>query len=112
MPNTPISDNPKVRIAPSSIHGLGLFAARKIRKGEAIGVYSGPEVEHDGDHVLWIYDENEEREYAIEGTSETRYVNHSRRPNAYFDGEQLESIRPITQGEEITHDYGEAWAAN
>ena len=105
----PSSTNPKVDIKPSTIHGLGLFAARQIRKGEEIGLYEGRKTTVDGDHVLWIYDENTELEYGIDGQSETRYVNHSRRPNAYFDGEVLEARRKILPGEEITHDYGEAW---
>ena len=79
----PPCTNPKVEIKPSRIHGMGLFAARPIREGEVIGMYQGPEVDYDGDHVLWIYDEEKEREYGIDGQSETRYVNHCRRPNAY-----------------------------
>lgn len=106
----PAHTNPKVEIQPSRIHGLGLFAARPLREGEVIGLYQGPEVEYDGDHVLWIYDEDQEREYGIDGTSETRYVNHCRKPNAYFNGEVLEALRVIKAGEEITHNYGEAWA--
>ena len=105
----PRSTNPKVEIKPSTIHGLGLFAAKPIRKGEVIGLYEGRPATEDGDHVLWIYDENTEEEYGIDGLTETRYVNHSRRPNAYFDGETLEATRGIKPGEEITHDYGEAW---
>ena len=38
-----------------------------------------------------------------------RFVNHSRRPNANFDGEELVALRPILLGEEITHNYGEDW---
>ena len=107
---SPPNTNPKVEIKSSLIHGLGLFAARPLREGEVIGLYQGPEVEYDGDHVLWIYDEDQEREYGIDGTCETRYVNHCRQPNAYFNGEVLEALRVIKAGEEITHNYGEAWA--
>lgn len=105
----PTSQNPKVSIRPSTIHGLGLFAERDFEVDDVIGLYEGPEVDFVGDHVLWIYDEDEDREYGIDGQSETRYVNHSSKPNAYFNGEVLEAIRPIEKGEEITHDYGEAW---
>ena len=54
----PESANPKVEIGPSAIHGLGLFAAQPIRKGEVIGLYEGHPATEDGDHVLWIFDEN------------------------------------------------------
>ena len=107
------SVNPGVVIRESGIHGQGLFAARRFRKGEVIGLYEGPRVhdeEEDGDHVLWIYDEEADLEYGIDGQNETRFVNHSRRPNANFNGEVLEALRAIRSGEEITHDYGEAWA--
>jgi SET domain-containing protein len=108
----PVFDNPRVEIKESGIHGLGLFARRMLRKGTIIGIYRGVEVApgEDGDHVLWIYDENEEREYGIDGDNETRFVNHSRSSNAHFDGERLIAQRTIRSGEEITHDYGEAWA--
>jgi len=105
-------DNPRVEVKQSQIHGLGLFAARTIRKGTTVGYYEGPEAQEGdfGDHVLWIYDEDEEREYGIEGQNETRFVNHCKGANANFNGEQLIALRTIRAGEEITHDYGEAWA--
>lgn len=106
----PTTENRKVEIKDSHIHGLGLFAARNMSKGEVIGLYQGPEVDYDGDHVLWIFDEDEEREYGIDGQTETRFVNHSKKANAYFNGEVLEAIQSIKKGDEITHNYGEAWA--
>jgi SET domain-containing protein len=107
------SVNPGVVIRESGIHGQGLFAARRFRKGEVIGLYEGPRVhdeEEDGDHVLWIYDEEADLEYGIDGQNETRFVNHSRRPNACFEGAELVALTTIREGEEITHDYGEAWS--
>jgi uncharacterized protein len=109
----PRSTNPKVEIKQSHIHGLGLFAARRIRKGEVIGLYEGREVtdeEDNGDHVLWIYDEDTGKEYGIDGRTETRYVNHSQKPNADFNGEILEALKQIRSGDEITFNYGEAWS--
>ena len=44
------------------------------------------------------------------GQNELRYVNHSRKPNASFYGDELEALRAIRPGEEITHDYGWEWA--
>lgn len=107
----PQFDNPGVEVKASKIHGLGLFAARSFKKGDVIGYYEGPKVteEQDGDHVLWIFDEDKNEEYGIDGQNETRFVNHTQEANAYFDGEELQAIRPIRKGEEITHNYGEAW---
>ncbi len=105
-------DNPLVAVKQSPIHGMGLFAQATIEEGSTIGLYEGNEVQpgEDGEHVLWIYDEDEEREYGIDGRNETRFVNHSSSANANFDGEELVALRTISAGEEITHDYGEAWS--
>jgi SET domain-containing protein len=110
---SPQFSNPLVAVKQSLIHGMGLFAQRTILEGAQIGLYEGAEVESDeeGDHVLWIYDEDEEREYGIDGQNETRFVNHCRSANAAFYGEELVALRTISVGEEITHDYGEAWSA-
>jgi SET domain-containing protein len=110
MPSTPTSTPAKFQVCRSPVHGLGLFATQRIAKGEMIGRYEGPTVDHVGDHVLWVYDEDTGREYGIDGQNELRYVNHSRKPNASFYGDELEALRAIRPGEEITHDYGWEWA--
>ncbi len=113
QPSLPQFDNERAEVRESEIHGLGLFAKKNLRKGAKVGVYEGEMVtsmKDDGDHVLWIYDEDEDREYGINGQNEMRYVDHSRGANANFNGEELIALRPIKAGEELTHDYGEAWA--
>ena len=45
------SADERVYVAPSPIHGLGLFAARALQPGQLIGVYDGPRVDRDGPHV-------------------------------------------------------------
>ncbi len=102
---------PVWEVAPSNIHGTGLFAARKITKHKVIGHYKGPIVlseEDDGDHVLWI-EEVCGKVYGVDGQNEMRFVNHSKKPNAYFDGEDLVALAPIKKGDEITHNYGADW---
>jgi SET domain-containing protein len=95
-------------VANSPIHGRGLFAKKKIRKGVHIGIYEGKKVKRDGTHVLWVEDEKKGW-FGINGVNELRYLNHSKRPNAEFEGEELYAIRPIATGAEITFDYGEDW---
>jgi uncharacterized protein len=109
----PAFENDQAEVRESGIHGLGLFARKNLRKGSTVGFYRGEKVtsmKDDGDHVLWIYDEDEDEEYGINGENETRFVNHSKRANANFNGEELIALRTIKEGEEITHDYGEAWS--
>jgi len=98
-------------VGDSGIHGKGLFAARKITKGKVIGTYDGPKVHtdaEDGDHVLWIEDVDGSF-YGIDGQNELRYVNHSTKANASFEGEELTALRDIKKGEELTHHYGDDW---
>jgi len=92
----------------SRIHGLGLFATQPIGKGELLGVYDGPRVLEDDTHVLWVT-EPDGALYGIDGRNMLRYVNHSRIPNAEFDGDELYALRTIAVGEEISADYGEEW---
>lgn len=93
------------RWGPSSIHGFGVFARQNIAKGELIGEYLGPETEDNDIHVLWVEDGDEL--YARDGENGLRYLNHSRQPNAEFDGFELYALRRIKIGEEITFNYGD-----
>jgi SET domain-containing protein len=98
-----------LKVARSGIHGRGLFAARKIRSGTRLGAYEGPRTQEDGEHVLWL--DEDDGGFGIDGKNELRYVNHSTSPNAEFRGEELWAIRSIPEGAEITHHYGDDWDA-
>jgi len=98
----------KIVVKESPIHGVGVFAARRIGAGEVI---------IDGCRE-WLSDEalkelpSEERSYIsiIDGRSilfkpPARFVNHSCNPNARGTGLGDVAIRVIEAGEEITVDY-------
>ena len=90
-----------VYVAPSAIHGQGLFAARRIERGSIIGYLEGRPCDNDGPHVLWISDTR-----GIEVICDLRYINHSDQPNAcYYDDLSVVALRDIAPHEEITHDY-------
>ncbi len=110
-----------VEVRDSQIHGRGVFAKRRIAKGEFIMQYGGriiPEEEADelyGDGkepngiVLLFTLENG---FVIDGAvagNDARFINHSCEPNCetYQDGDQIEihAIREIAAGEELTYDY-------
>lgn len=98
-----------VYVAASSIHGTGVFAARRFAKGEYIGTFHGPAVRRDGMYVLWVYEQRGDADpVGRSGRNMLRYLNHSSPCNAVFDGFDLYARRAIAHDAEITIDYGEA----
>lgn len=92
-----------VYVAPSPIHGKGLFARTRLERGLFVGTYLGPAAKRNGSHVLWV--DNGDGWVGRRGLNRLRYLNHSPRPNAEFDGFDLYVIRTIRPDEEITIDY-------
>jgi uncharacterized protein len=101
--------NDKVEVKDSPIHGKGLFAKRRLRRNELVGIYEGVPTDTDDTYVLWF--ENEEGKLVgIDGRNELRFSNHSRNANAILYGDELYALQTIEPGTEIKIDYGEDWA--
>jgi SET domain-containing protein len=98
----------RVAIGRSPIHGRGVFARRRIRRGGLIGDFEGRETKRNGTHVLWVLEEDGSQ-VGIRGENELRFLNHSSFPNAEFSGASLYALRNIQPGREITFDYGDDW---
>lgn len=96
----------KFYVSDSEIHGRGLFAKAKFKKGQYLGTYEGPNTANNGMHVLWIRSDAG-RWRRRDGKNWLRFINHSGEPNAEFDGFDLFATRPIAPREEIKIDYGE-----
>ena len=95
----------KVEIKPSHIHGMGLFAKKKIKQGEVIGSIKPKPAKKDGPHVLWV---SESEGYQVDGP--LKYINHCIEPNAcYYDDLTVVALQDIAAGDEITHNYGDDW---
>ena len=116
------------KVKKSKIHGAGIFATKKINKGEKIIQYIGEKVTRsEGDRrsekrikkylnskttgSVYIFELN--KKYDIDGSflyNKARYANHSCSPNAEVDIIRNEiwilSRKKIEIGEEITYDYG------
>jgi hypothetical protein len=110
-----------MRVRRSRVHGRGVFAVRRIRKGTRIIEYLGDRVTHrqadlryehkdisDNHTFLFIVD----RGVVIDGGAngnDARFINHSCNPNSesLIDDRRvfIEAIRTIRPGEEITYDY-------
>ena len=96
---------PAYEVKESSIHGKGLFAARKINKGDIIGSIKYQLTNKDGAYVLWI-----NADTGIRVDCDLKYINHNSKPNAcYFDDLNVVALKNISEGEEITHHYGDDW---
>ncbi|GJL80653.1 MAG: hypothetical protein DHS20C01_02870 [marine bacterium B5-7] len=90
----------------SRLHGYGLFARRKLKRGEYIGTYDGPKTKRNDIHVLWVEDKPG-KWCGRDGTNLLRYLNHSHKPNCEFDGFDLYTLCKIKETEELVFDYGE-----
>jgi hypothetical protein len=112
-----ISQNKPYRIGRSKT-GLGLFATKKIKKGDKIIRYMGPLLDsknkkHDDIDNKYLFEIN--NRWTIDGSTRkniARYINHACKPNAESDVNArkrkviIRAIKTIEPGEEINYDYG------
>lgn len=107
----------KVIVRNSDIHGSGIFAACIISPDELVMVITGEvidekecirrEEEDNNVYIFW----NGDNYIDTSSTEKIRYINHHCSPNCYVaDGDEttllLKAARAISEGEELTIDYG------
>jgi uncharacterized protein len=112
---------PLIEVRASALHGLGVFAARHIRRGTRIIEYLGERVSHeeadrryeqkdtgDAHTFLFIVDARTVIDAGV-GGNDARFVNHGCDPNCESVIENrrvyIEAVRAIEPGEELTYDY-------
>ncbi|MGB6307536.1 MAG: SET domain-containing protein-lysine N-methyltransferase [Steroidobacteraceae bacterium] len=112
---------PLFEVRHSPIHGYGVFAARRIRKGTTIIEYLGDRVSHaqadaryegkdpnDNHTFLFTVDAKTVIDAGVNG-NEARYINHGCDPNCESTTADkrifIEAIRTIQPGEELSYDY-------
>jgi SET domain-containing protein len=105
----------------SPIHGYGVFALRRIRKGTTVIEYLGERVSHrqadaryedkdaaDNHTFLFTVDARTVIDGGVAG-NEARYINHGCDPNCASTKANrrifIEAIRTIQPGEELAYDY-------
>jgi SET domain-containing protein len=115
-PTTPLFE-----VRHSRVHGCGVFALRRIRKGTNVIEYLGERISHehadaryagkhplDGHTFLFTVDRKTVIDAGVDG-NEARFVNHGCDPNCQTVqvGKQIfiEAIRTIQAGEELAYDY-------
>jgi hypothetical protein len=113
----------KIIVKTSRIHGRGVYAARKIAKGERIIEYKGeriswreadrrpPSDPNDEHHTFFFALEDGKRVIdAKVGGNAARWINHSCAPNCETEEEEgrvyIQALRDIKRGEELFYDYG------
>jgi uncharacterized protein len=112
---------PLFEVRHSPIHGYGVFAVRRIRKGTALIEYLGDRVTHaqaderykdkspDDNHTfLFTVDARTVIDAGV-GGNEARFINHACDPNCESTIENkrvfIRAIRTIQPGEELAYDY-------
>jgi uncharacterized protein len=112
---------PLFEVRHSRIHGYGVFASRRIRKGTTVLEYLGDRVTHaqaderyadkdpqDGHTFLFTVDAKTVIDAGVNG-NEARFVNHGCHPNCETVNTNkrifIEALRTIQPGEELAYDY-------
>jgi SET domain-containing protein len=115
-PRTPLFE-----VRHSRIHGYGVFALRRIRKGTTVIEYLGERVTqaradaryagkdpNDGHTFLFTVDAKTVIDAGVNG-NEARFVNHACDPNCQaIDTDKrifIEAVRTIQPGDELAYDY-------
>jgi SET domain-containing protein len=112
---------PLFEVRHSRIHGYGVFAARRIRKGTTVIEYLGERVSHDEADARYEDkdpDDNHTFLFTVDsktvidggvGGNAARYINHGCDPNCASTDQNkriyVEAIRTIQPGEELAYDY-------
>jgi SET domain-containing protein len=114
-------DGPLIEVRDSPLHGLGVFARQRIRKGTRVIEYLGERVSHteadrryehkdaaDAHTFLFIVDARTVIDAGVDG-NEARFINHACEPNceSVIEGRRvfIDAVRAIEPGEELTYDY-------
>ncbi|WP_071672502.1 SET domain-containing protein [Nioella nitratireducens] len=106
-------------LGPSSIEGLGVFAATAIRKGALVRVHDSRfDVTYERDELgrvpahfrefleRYTHDHPRDADYLVLDCDEARFMNHANVPNVDLTNpERGVAARDIAAGEELTCDY-------
>lgn len=102
-------DNRKAKLKNTKKYGRGVFAHKKIKKGEVIAAFDGQIYDYDFEdwtddlynHAIQI-----DKRLWRDSKGMARYINHSCDPNCGIKKRiQVVAMRDILPGEEITWDY-------
>jgi len=110
-----------IKVRKSRVHGMGVFALKRIRKGTRIIEYVGDRISHaranrryddhdenDNHTFLFAVDRNVVIDATVDG-NDSRFINHSCDPNCESNIENrrvfVDAIKTIEVGAELSYDY-------
>jgi len=118
----PAANGRRIQVRRSGVHGKGVFALAKLKKGEEIIEYKGevidwpealrrhPHDPTDPNHTFYFHIDDGNVIDAKVGGNAARWINHACQPNCEadeIDGRVfIKALRKIGPGEELFYDYG------
>jgi SET domain-containing protein len=106
----------KTYVAPSNIHGMGVFTAAALRAGTRVWVFD-PVIDQEITPAQLTALPDAAREVALARSfvdddgrtilsrDNAVFLNHSEDPNTWGDAKERIALRDIAAGEELTEDY-------
>lgn len=105
-------------LAPSSVHGVGVFAAEDIPEGKLVWQFvpgldlvipNGMLDSYPAEARKYVEEYGYEDQYrpghVVLSGDNARFINHSHTPNTYSEKDDAFALRDIKKGEEITCNY-------
>jgi SET domain-containing protein len=121
-PTAPAGNGRRIQVRRSGVHGKGVFALAKLKKGEEIIEYKGevidwpealrrhPHDPSDPNHTFYFHIDDGNVIDAKVGGNAARWINHACKPNCEADEVDgrvfIKALRKIEPGEELFYDYG------
>ncbi len=112
----------RIQVRRSGVHGKGVYALQKLKKGETLIEYIGeritwpqalkrhPSNPDDPNHTFFFHLDDQNVIDAGVGGNASRWINHACKPNCEADEEDgrvfIKALRKIEPGEELFYDYG------
>jgi SET domain-containing protein len=118
----PADGGRRIQVRRSGVHGKGVFALQKLKKGEQVIEYIGeiitwkkalkrhPHNPDDPNHTFYFHIDDGRVIDAAVGGNAARWINHACKPNCEADEVDgrvfIKTLRKIEPGEELFYDYG------
>ncbi len=127
-PTPAAARQPKIIVKNSRVHGRGVYAGRKLAKGERVIEYKGeliswkecdrrPPSDPDDPFHTFFFSLSDGKHVldASVGGNDARWINHSCNPNCETEEDDearrvfVVTTRDVNAGEELNYDYGKAY---